>query len=348
MKRFSEMNPTLIAIVGTGAAALLLVGALSLGSLPLLTGRDYRALVAEAGGLRPDDPVHVAGIGVGKVGSVSLDGSRVAVDFVINDSRVTLGEDTTVAIKTGTILGKKFLEVTPRGGEELPSGSVIPLERTTAPYQLTEELGQATEKVRNIDVGQLTEALDTMSGTLEQVSPEARSALEGIQRISETVNSRDKALKELLAHAEGATGVLASRKEQMRTLVVDGNALLQEVSQRRQAIRGLIVNASAMARQTNALMAENRAELRPALQRLEAVLEVLKRNEGNLAVALQRLGPFARSLGESVASGPFFNAYIPNLVPGNLIGPPMAKEFARFNNPPLPHQPGTPQVGGPR
>ena len=58
---------------------------------------------------------------------------------------------------------------------------------------------------------------------------------------------------------------------------------------------------------------------------LAAVLAVLERNRDNIALAIDRLGPYATELGEAVASGPFFNSYIQNLLPMQIIEPALTR-----------------------
>ena len=51
------------------------------------------------------------------------------------------------------------------------------------------------------------------------------------------------------------------------------------------------------------------------------MVRLLNRNKRNIQIVLDRAGPFAGSLGESVSSGPFFQAYVQNLTrPVDLVG----------------------------
>ena len=48
-----------------------------------------------------------------------------------------------------------------------------------------------------------------------------------------------------------------------------------------------------------------------------------------MAEAIQRLGPYATELGEAVASGPFFNSYIQNLLPMEVVEPALNDALTR-------------------
>lgn len=348
MKRFSEMNQTVVGAVGLTMTVLISVAAIEYDKLPLFNAGDrYTAIFTEVGQLKSGDPVQAYGVEVGEVEKISLDEPVVKVKFKISDGDVDPGAETTAEIKTLTALGRQYLEVVPRGDGKLDDP--IPLERTTPPYQLTEVLGQLTTTVRDIDTGRLSTALNTLSDTLRDTPPELSAALDGVSRLTATLNSRDDALGDLLTNAEGVTGVLSDRNVQLQRLLIDGNALLAELESRRRDIHGLLVNVNVVAGQLRGLVADNQAQLQPTLDKLNTVLDLLKRNEDNVTQAVAGLEGYGTSLGEAVASGPFFTAYVQNLIPGNVIRPYLAGAFADvLGQPPAPpiETPGAPPPAG--
>ena len=82
--------------------------------------------------------VQVSGVKVGQVRDIDLDGPRVLVTFTVDDD-IAVGDRSEAAIKTKSLLGAKFLELTPRG--EGSQAGTIPVERTSSPYQLPDALG---------------------------------------------------------------------------------------------------------------------------------------------------------------------------------------------------------------
>lgn len=319
MIRFRERNPITLGLAGLAAIALLLGLGLNTASLIGIGGTGHSALFGEAGGIKDGDPVKVGGFEIGRVTEVALDGPDVRVDFRVSDSDVQLGDSTGAAISVDTILGEKYLKLSPAGPGELSTSDPIPRDRTTAPYDLPDALSTVTDKAAAIDTPRLAEALDTVSSTVDGKAPELRAALDGVGRLSRTISSRDQELRELLGNANGATAILAERSQQVKLLIGDGNLLMGELQEHRKAIEELLVNASAMSRQLNGLVADNQGQIGPALDRLNSVLAVLKQNEDNVSKILTGAGIYATGLGEAVSSGPFFSAYVQNLIPGNLI-----------------------------
>jgi len=76
-----------------------------------------------------------------------------------------------------------------------------------------------------------------------------------------------------------------------------------------------------VANQLTGLVKDNETQLAPTLARLNSVLDVLQKNKDNLRDGIDGLVKFQATLGEAVSSGPFFNAYVQNLIPGNSLKP---------------------------
>ena len=75
---FRERNPVIIGAISLAVIAALMTIAFKAGDLPIIGGGDtYYANFSEAGGLKPNDEVRIAGVRVGKVRGVELDGDQV-------------------------------------------------------------------------------------------------------------------------------------------------------------------------------------------------------------------------------------------------------------------------------
>ena len=305
----------------TGLAVVLALILLALNSGPLIravTTTTYHADFAEAGGLTAGDTVRIAGLIMGTVDSVALQGAHVEVTFSVRGGG-HLGTTTGAAIRTATVLGTKYLALLPSGQGTLAADSTIPLRRTQSPYNLTEILSTLTTKVGAINTGQLAKSFDTIATAFQNSPPALRSTLTGVRALSETIASRDAALSQLLSHAGAVTGVLAARSHQIGTLITDANELLATLYQRRAEIRLLLVNVTAVIDQLKGLAIDNQRQLGPALAQLQGVLTVLNNNAANITQIIAGLQRYAGSLGEVVGGGPWFYAYLQNIVPTNLV-----------------------------
>jgi len=348
MKPFSERNLLVIGAIGLAVTVAIVLGAVNYDKLPFLNqGKEYSAYFAEAGGLMNDAAVQVSGFQVGKVEAIELDGPRVLIKFTVNKN-IRLGDRTEAAIKTKGLLGTKILAVTSRGDGR--QEGTIPLDRTTSPYQLPDALGELATTISGLNTDQLSESFRVLSATFADTPPELKIAIEGVSRFSQTLNERDAQLRGLLTNADKATTVLAERSNQVVSLIGNTNALLAELESQSAALDQISGNISALSAQLHGFIGENKATMRPALDKLNGVLTMLDNRKERLQKSLHLLTEYSMSLGESVASGPFFKTYVANLLPGQFLQPFIDAAFSDLGLDPnvkLPSELSDPQVGQP-
>jgi phospholipid/cholesterol/gamma-HCH transport system substrate-binding protein len=348
MKPFRERNPIIIGAVGVTALVAVTLGAFNYSKLPFFSsGTTYSAYFDEAGGLTTGAAVQVSGLRAGQVQSISLEPQGVLVEFTVADD-IRLGQRTEASIKTIGLLGMKVLSVAPRGDGHL--SATIPIDRTTSPYQLPDAVGDLTATISGLDTDQLSASLQTLSETLRDTPPQLKVAVDGVARFSQTLNERDAQLRTLLTNARKATAVLAERTDQIVRLIHDTNALLSQLRTQSAALDQLAGNISAMAQQIRGLVAENRATLKPALDKLNGVLAIIDNRKGQVQKSIKGLGDYVLSLGEAVSSGPFFKAYLGNLLPGQFVQPFVDAAFSDLGLDPnvlAPSERHDPQTGQP-
>ncbi|MFF2507116.1 MCE family protein [Streptomyces sp. NPDC058067] len=316
---FRERNPVVIGAVGLSVLALLAVAAFNADSLPLIgDGETYSAAFSEAGGLKPGDQVTIAGVKVGKVENVDLDGDHVKVTFKVKGDPA-FGTRTGAAIRVRTILGAKYLALRPEGPGQLKPGSEIPLRRTTPAYDVVQAFSDLTTTTEKVDTDRLATALDTLSTTFQDSPAEVRASIKGLSKISRTVASRDQALGELLDHANGVTGVLAEHSKDFSALVKDGDKLFKEISRRRQAIHKLLKSSVTLGIELSGLVDDNDKEIGPALRGLNRVVRMLERNQASLDRSVKLLAPYVRVFGNTLGNGRWFDSYVQNLVAAPVV-----------------------------
>jgi phospholipid/cholesterol/gamma-HCH transport system substrate-binding protein len=316
MKPFRERNSVAVGVAGLTALAALLVTAFNADNLPIIGGgTDYTAAFSEAGGIQPGNEVRIAGVRVGKVTGVGLEGPRVKVGFRVSDSHVRLGRQTVATIRIKTVLGQKFLSLEPAGPGKMASGDEIPLSRTASPFDVQDAVGGLAETVGQIDTKQLATAFATIADTFRDSPAEVSASLEGLSRLSNTIASRDQQLTALLSRTKTVTGVLAERDTQFQRLVSDGNLLLAEVTRRREAIHTLLVSTTQLSNQLIGLVADNRAQLEPALNELRKTVAILEANEMQIDQSLPRLATFVQAFSNVLGNGRWFDTYVACLVP---------------------------------
>ncbi len=348
MKTFRERNPVTIGAISLLLISVVIVAALNFQKVPFLAGgTSYSAYFEEAGTLETGAPVHVSGFRAGRVRSISLTPEGVLVKFTVAEN-IRLGERTEAAIKSTSLLGMKVLEVAPRGPGHL--STTIPINRTTSPYQLPDAIGDLTATISGLDTDQLSTSLQTLSTTLQDAPPDLKLAVEGVARFSQTISARDTELRNLLANANKATTVLAERTDKIVQLIRDTNSVLASLRAQSAALDAISGNISELAHQLRGFIADNRTSLKPALDKLNGVLATLDNRKAEIQKSIKGLNTYAMSFGESLSGGPFFKAYVANLIPGQFIQPFVDAAFSDLGLDPnvlLPSDRTDPQTGQP-
>ena len=317
---FRERNPVIVGAVSLAVLSAMVLAAFRAEDLPLIGGGDtYYAAFSEAGGLKANDEVRVAGVRVGKVQSVDLDGDHVRVEFNVENG-VEFGPQTNATIKVKTLLGAMYLALEPAGQGQMDEETEIPVARTSSPYDVVDAFSGLAHTSERIDTDQLAKSLDTMSALMKDTPEEFQGALRGMSALSQNLAARDEQLNELLGNMEKVSRVLADRNGDLVTLMEDGDKLFRALVARREAVHDLLTATSQLSRELTLMVKQTRADLKPALDHLDSVVDMLNKNQQNLDNSLRLMAPFYRVFANTLGTGPWFDTYIQNLPPTAIGG----------------------------
>ncbi|MEU1017210.1 MCE family protein [Streptomyces sp. NPDC005900] len=318
LKPVKDRDPVAVAVVGLLLLALLTVLAYNADRLSLTGGGTaYSADFTEAAGLDEGDEVRVAGVKVGRVTGVALDGDRVKVTFEVEDA--WLGDRTTAAIAIKTLLGDKYLALDPLGGAAQDPGSRIPRTRTTSPYDVTQAFQDLGSTADALDTRQLAKSFETISRTFEKSPPHVRKAATGLSDLSRSLSKRDRDLARLLKGSAKFSKTLKDNKSSFETLIEDAGPLLGELQDRRKAITALLKGSRALGTELSGLVDDNDKQLGPTLKALGRVTTVLEKNSSRLDETLALVGPYYRLVGNTLGNGRWFDSYLCGVVPRDYL-----------------------------
>lgn len=108
----------LFAAAGLAALLFLALKVSSSSSLPASSSYEVIANFENIGGLKPRAPIKSAGVVVGRVSNITLDGERYLARVEMSlDSRYHFSKDSSAEILTSGLLGEQYIGITP-GAEE--------------------------------------------------------------------------------------------------------------------------------------------------------------------------------------------------------------------------------------
>jgi phospholipid/cholesterol/gamma-HCH transport system substrate-binding protein len=319
MRTLEPPNRLRIGLMGLVVVVLVVAVGQSFTSAPMLFGQpSYYGQFTDTGGISKGDKVRIAGLDVGTVEALKIAGDHIVIKF--STGRNTIGTESRLAIKTDTILGKKVLEIEPRGTQTLRPNGVLPLGQSTTPYQIYDAFFDVTKAAAGWDIDTVKQSLNVLSQTINETYPHLSPVLDGVAKLSDTVGKRDEEVKHLLAQANKVASVLGDRSQQVDRLLVNAKTLLVAFNERGRAIDALLGNISAVSTQVRGLINDN-PNLHHVLEQLRTVSDLLVERKDDLATTLKMIGDFAASFNEVIASGPYFKVMAVNILPYWILQP---------------------------
>src|SRR5580693_10424479 len=302
MRTLEPANRLRVGLMGLVVLLLVIGVGQALTSIPMLfASPTYYGQFTDTGGLSKGDKVRIAGLSVGQVEAIKIDGDHVVMKFSAGSN--TIGTESRLAIKTDTILGKKVLEIEPRGTQTLRPNGTLPLGQSTTPYQIYDAFFDVTKAAAGWNIETVKQSLNVLSHTIDQTYPHLSAALDGVAKFSDTLGKRDAQLKHLLAEARKVASVLGDRSKQINALLVNAQELLAAFNQRGRAIEALLANVSAFSTQVRGLINDN-PNLHHLLEQLSPVTDILVKHKNDLVAVLNTLRNYTAALSEAVGSGP--------------------------------------------
>ncbi|MEE3062519.1 MAG: MCE family protein [Actinomycetota bacterium] len=226
------MGSIAVAVVAAVIGAMLAVHALGAGY------RHYTAEFLQAAALRAGNPIVVAGIPVGEVTSMKLDGDHVEAGLKIRDN-IVLGKDSRATIKVTTILGSRYLSVQPNGSAALPHGT-FDLAHTEVPYDLQSALQDATTTFEQVDSDRFAQSLAVLGKQLEGLPAVVPQAMTNIRSLSSIIAVRRDQLGQLLGSTERVTNTLRRQQAGLGNLINQGQDLLGQFVARRAVFHAMM------------------------------------------------------------------------------------------------------------
>src|SRR5688572_100887 len=310
IKNFRERSPALVGAISIVAIAVGTTFAFFIDRIPTLKqAYEISADFQDAAGLTSENQVRVAGIKVGTVKEVLLDGDRVKVTMEI-DNGIEIPNEAFAEIKLATLLGTKFIDIEAKGGEPyLEDGAHIPIERTATPYEIYQASNQGTTVLEDLDGPALNKMLVELTKLTRITKEEVGTALAGLNELGSGLNEKDAEIRSLLKGSRELTDVLADEGDEIVSLIDASNEVLGSVASKREEVQSLLAATNQMAADLTDLIRDNRGNLDSIFTDLHKALVVLEKNVKHIDIALEYAGPSSRYFGSIWMQGRWGDIY---------------------------------------
>ncbi|MBA2349324.1 MAG: MCE family protein [Solirubrobacterales bacterium] len=275
-------------IVASLTAAGIILSNIGVG-LPWSDTYKVRVEVDDAAGVvAKKQSVRLAGIDVGRIDAVDLEGGKAIVTLAIDGDRAPLYRDARLRLRPETPLNDLFINIEKRGtpaAGELGQDEILPAERT----QVAVNVGKVLD-VFNVDTrDRLEQTIDEAGAGLGDRGPQFRQSLveltpflRAARRITQETAERRTQTSRLIHNFRLMTEELGRRDVELRRLVKSGAASLGELGASEAAIRSLV------------------DELPPTMRQLDTTFKKVRRAADELDPAFDEFRPVADALPEGL------------------------------------------------
>lgn len=224
MKRFRTALICVITFVAIVVAAMIVITQTMVAPV---SGRQstYSALFNDASGLYEGNSVRLAGVAVGKVTSVEVDGALAKVSFTAQDSHAP-EDNSKVAIRYQNLIGQRYLEVVRNDGAKgrQKQTQTIPPDRTISSFDITELFNGVAPLINEIDPEELNKFARNMQLVLQGDSAGLGPALQSISKIATFASNRDQVIGQMVGNMNTVASELSGRSGQVAKLMAQLNA----------------------------------------------------------------------------------------------------------------------------
>lgn len=312
------------------ATAAVLVGLCAASTAFLVREKVYPATTitayfTAATAIYPGDEVRVSGVKVGTIDSIEPTGGQVKMVLTV-DRGILIPAGASAVIVAQNLVAARYLQLTPAyrdSGPTMPTGSVIPIERTAVPVEwddvktqlmrLSTDLGPSSESARPALARLIDDTADAMGGNgaklrqmLAQLSSVARIFADGSGNIVDVI----KGLQNLVTALHDSGDVIVEFEQHLAALT---GTLDDHTGDLDAALRDLTTATT----DTQRFVGASRELTVEQIQRLTAVTQTLADNRKSLEQLLH-VAPNAFAN--------YYNVYNPDT--GDNIGSIVFNDFA--------------------
>ncbi|WP_405487330.1 MCE family protein [Nocardia sp. NBC_00511] len=304
-----------------GIAGVVVILGLLLGStLYKQVGIGQQSIKAEfvqSAGIKTGDKVAVSGVSVGTVSGAELEGDHVLITLNVKNS-LKLGPDAKASIKMATLLGARYVDLTPGDGSGL-KGNRIPKSNTVVPYNLADVVQEGTPKFEDLDTKKLSDSLNLINQQMGDTPQLTVQALDAIGALAKTMNNRKDQVDSLLKDLDRVTRILGDNRNSLLLVITQGQSIADKVMQRQNLLKTLLDNIATLTGQLQQIGAQNNDQFGPTLQQLNTMADGLQKNKDNLDRLLSIMPPAIRQFNNAFGNGNYGEVALPWLFPDNWL-----------------------------
>ncbi|MCX2929893.1 MCE family protein [Mycobacterium sp. CVI_P3] len=277
---------------------------------------EYKALFSNVSGLEKGNFVRIAGVEVGQIRDITIDGDAgMLVTFAVDPS-VVLTQGTKAAIKYDNLIRGRFMSLGEGAGgtRTLRPGDTIPLANTSPALDLDALIGGFRPLFRALDPAQVNVLTAQLVSVFQGQGATVGTFLSQTATLTNTLADRDKLIGEVITNLSTVLGVVGDQSDQFAKAVDSITALVHGLAEQKDDVTNGIAYTDAAARSIADLLDQSRPALKRVVDGLDQVAGTAVADHDYLDNLLNGLPDAYRVLSRQGMYGDFFSFYLCDIV----------------------------------
>lgn len=300
--------------VGIFTVAMLLVAAMLVvvfGQFRFASETEYHATFLDASRLKGGQDVRIAGVPVGKVGTVKLNPDNT-VDVAFNvDKKYQLYTSTRAVVRYQNLVGDRYLEITAGPGElrKVPPGSTIPRENTQPALDLDALLGGLRPVLKGLDGNKINEVSSAVMELLQGQGGALSTLLSTTSAFTQNLAARDQLIGDVINNLNTVLGTVDEKGAQFDASVDQLQKLLSGLAQGRDPIAGAIPPLASAENDLTDMLAKSRRPVQGVIENVRPMAQRMDVRKADINKVVEPLAENYLRLNALGAYGSFFNIF---------------------------------------
>ncbi|MBH0779717.1 MCE family protein [Nocardia bovistercoris] len=198
----------------------------------------YAAVFTDVSGLRAGDDVRVAGVRVGRVDAIDIDGPHAKVTFRLRHDQTVYG-DTLASVTYQNLIGQRYLDLSLSDFGDpapLPPGARIPLEHTRPSFDISALLNGFQPLFSTLDPQDVDNLTAALIRALQGDDGAVAALITETATLAQTFAGPDQILGALIDNLSAVMTALDGQSAAMRTTIAQTRKIFDGLESRRDTL----------------------------------------------------------------------------------------------------------------
>ncbi|MFE7224707.1 MCE family protein [Nocardioides sp. NPDC057577] len=311
--RRSPLPASAVKLLGFAAVCAVLLGllAVTIGNISFRTTHTYVGLFTDATGVQHGDRVRFAGVDVGSVQGVELDGDDLARVIFEVDEEIPMYAAARLQLRYENLLGQRYLSIAaePGSGVMMPPEGTYGVDHTTPALNLTDLFNGFQPLFRAIDPEKVNQLSLELVRAFQGEAGRITSLMTHLESLTSTIADRQQVIDRVIDNLNTVLTTVGERDANLTALIVEFKQLMAGLAADKDTISASLTDTAELLTTGGALLRDVRSPLHDNLVPLSDLAAQLNDDRDILDKSLDRAPIKLRAANRAASHGSWFNFF---------------------------------------